>query len=84
MRSMDKEMSMRTRTFAPLLILASVLAQPTISSAQVDAPTADARDDRDDGGDMGWLGLLGLAGLFGLRGRDRKNVDDVSTTRRAV
>ncbi|HWM27497.1 MAG TPA: WGxxGxxG family protein [Woeseiaceae bacterium] len=74
---------MRARNLAPLLILAAVLAQPTIASAQVDSPTADARDDR-DGGNLGWLGLLGLAGLFGLRGRDRKNVNDVSATRRAV
>jgi hypothetical protein len=75
---------MRGRTLAPLLILASILAQPTIASAQADSPTADARGDRDDGDNLGWLGLLGLAGLFGLRGRDRKNVNDVSATRRAV
>jgi MYXO-CTERM domain-containing protein len=75
---------MRGRNLVPLLILAGVLAQPTIASAQVDAPTANARDDRDDGGNMGWLGLLGLVGLLGLRGRDRKNVNDVSATRRPV
>jgi MYXO-CTERM domain-containing protein len=75
---------MRGRNLAPLLILAGVLTQPTIASAQVDAPTADTRDDRDDAGNMGWLGLLGLVGLLGLRGRDRKNVNDVSATRRPV
>jgi MYXO-CTERM domain-containing protein len=76
---------MRGRNLAPLLILAGVLAQPTIASAQVDAPTADTRDDRDDdAGNMGWLGLLGLVGLLGLRGRERKNVNDVSATRRPV
>ena len=75
---------MRARILAPLLILAGVLAQPTLVSAQVDSPTTDMRADRDDGFDLGWFGLLGLAGLLGLRGRDRKIVDDVGVTRRTT
>ena len=75
---------MRARILAPLLILAGVLAQPTLVSAQVDSPTTDMRADRDDGFDLGWFGLLGLAGLLGLRGRDRKIVDGVGVTRRTT
>ena len=76
---------MRARTLAPLVILAGVLTQPTIASAQ-DSPTTDMREERDDGFDMGWFGLLGLVGLLGLRGRDRdrKIVNDVGVTRRTT
>lgn len=74
---------MRAQTFAPLLILAGVLSQPTVASAQ-DSPTTDMRTERADGFDLGWFGLLGLIGLFGLRGRDRKIVDDVGVTRRTA
>ena len=65
---------MRTRILASTLVLAGVLAQPTLVSAQVDSPTTDVRADRDDGTEWGWLGLLGLAGLLGLRRRDNTNV----------
>ena len=74
---------MRARTFAPLL-LAAVLALPTIASAQVDSPTPDMRADRDDRDGLGWLGLLGLVGLFGLRRRDRTIATDVRATRPTV
>ena len=75
---------MRARTLAPLLIIAGVLAQPAVVSAQVDSPTTSMREERDDGFDVGWFGLLGLVGLLGLRGRDRKIVDDVGVTRRTA
>jgi MYXO-CTERM domain-containing protein len=66
---------MRTRVLASTLILAGVLAQPTLATAQVDSPTTDMRADRDDdSGKWGWLGLLGLVGLAGLRRRDRNDV----------
>lgn len=74
---------MRARNFVPLL-LAAVLAQPTLVSAQVDSPTTDTRADRDDRDGLGWLGLLGLVGLFGLRGRDRRIDKDVRLTRPTV
>ena len=65
---------MRIRILASTLVLAGVLAQPTLVSAQADSPTADMRADRDDGYQWGWLGLLGLAGLLGLRRRDSTDV----------
>ena len=65
---------MRTRIIASALVLAGVLAQPTLVSAQVDSPTPDMRADRDDGADWGWLGLLGLVGLLGLRRRESTDV----------
>ena len=65
---------MRGKTFASLLILAGVLAQPTYVAAQVDSATNDVTMDRDDGDKWGWLGLLGLIGLAGLRRRDRVDV----------
>lgn len=65
---------MHARTLGPVLILAGVLAQPTVVSAQVDSPTNDMREDRNDGGEWGWIGLLGLIGLVGLRRRDRNDV----------
>ena len=66
---------MRTQILASTLILAGVLAQPTLATAQVDSPTTDMRADRDDDrGKWGWLGLLGLVGLAGLRRRDRNDV----------
>ena len=65
---------MRTRIIASALVLAGVLAQPTLVSAQVDSPTTDMRADRDDGADWGWLGLLGLVGLLGLRRRESTDV----------
>jgi MYXO-CTERM domain-containing protein len=69
---------MNKRILGSSLILASVLAQPTLVSAQVDPPTADTRAERDDNSsDWGWLGLLGLVGLLGLRGRDRIERTDV-------
>jgi MYXO-CTERM domain-containing protein len=74
---------MRARNFAPLL-LAAVLAQPTIASAQVDSPTTDMRADHDDRDGLGWLGLLGIVGLFGLRRRDRNSANDVRVARPTV
>ena len=75
---------MRTRILASTLLLAGVLAQPTLASAQVDSPTTDMRADRDDdSGKWGWLGLLGLVGLAGLRRRDRDDVDVRRPTRTA-
>ena len=65
---------MRGKTFASLLFLAGVLAQPTYVAAQVDSPTNDVTMDRDDGDNWGWLGLFGLIGLAGLRRRDRVDV----------
>jgi MYXO-CTERM domain-containing protein len=65
---------MPTRILVSTFLLAAVLAQPTVASAQVDSPTADMRADRDDGTDWGWLGLLGLVGLLGLRRRERTDV----------
>ena len=65
---------MRTRILASTLVLAGVLAQPTLATAQVDSPTADMRADRDEGTEWGLLGLLGLAGLLGLRRRERTDV----------
>lgn len=75
---------MRIRILAPVLILAGVLAQPAVVSAQVDSPTTDVRSERDDGDGMGWLGLLGLVGLLGLMRRDRKGVNDVTVARRTT
>lgn len=72
---------MRTKILASALVLAGVLAQPTIVSAQVDSATTDMRADRDDGDGWGWLGLLGLAGLLGLKRRERT---DVRATPRTV
>ena len=65
---------MRTRSLASALVLAGVLVQPTLVSAQVDSPTTDMRADRDDGDNWGWLGLLGLIGLLGLRRREHTDV----------
>jgi len=66
---------MRTQILASTLVLAGVLAQPTLATAQVDSPTTDMRADRDDdSGKWGLLGLLGLVGLAGLRRRDRNDV----------
>jgi MYXO-CTERM domain-containing protein len=65
---------MRKTTIASALVLAGVLAQPTLVSAQVDSPTTETRADRDDGDGWGWLGLLGLAGLLGLKRRERTDV----------
>ena len=65
---------MRTRILASTLVLAGVLATPTLATAQVDSPTTDMRADRDDGTEWGLLGLLGLAGLLGLRRRERTDV----------
>ena len=75
---------MNKRLLALSLVLASVLAQPTLVSAQVDSPTTDVRAERDDGADWGWLGLLGLAGLLGLRRRDRIERTDVRVTPRTA
>lgn len=75
---------MNKRILASSLILAGVLAQPTLVLAQVDSPTTDMRADRDDGADWGWLGLLGLAGLLGLRRRDRIERTDVRSTPRTA
>lgn len=65
---------MRTRILASTLVLAGVLAQPTLATAQVESPTADMRADRDEDTEWGLLGLLGLAGLLGLRRRERTDV----------
>jgi hypothetical protein len=62
----------------------TTLTQPTLASAQVDSPTTDMRADNDDHDGLGWLDLLGLVGLFGLRGRDCKNANDVTMTRRTA
>ena len=65
---------MRKSIVASALVLAGVLAQPTLVSAQVDSPTTDMRAERDDGDGWGWLGLLGLVGLIGLKRRERTDV----------
>ena len=66
---------MRKSILASALVLAGVLAQPTLVSAQAESPTTEARAERDDdGGGWGWLGLLGLVGLAGLRRRERTDV----------
>ena len=65
---------MRSKILASALVLAGVLAQPTLVSAQVDSPRTGVRADRDDSDNWGWLGLLGLAGLLGLRRRERTDV----------
>jgi len=65
---------MRKEFLAPTLLLAGVLAYPTIASAQVDSPATEAREVRDDKSEWGLLGLLGLAGLLGLRRRGRDDV----------
>ena len=65
---------MRKIIVATALVLAGVLAQPTLVSAQVDSPTTETRVERDDGDGWSWLGLLGLAGLLGLRRRERTDV----------
>ncbi len=74
---------MRIKTVASLLVLATLLAQPTFVAAQVDSPTNDVRVDRDDddGDKLGLLGLLGLAGLLGLRRRERTDVRVTPTSR---
>ena len=65
---------MRKTILASALVLAGVLAQPTLVSAQVESPTTDTRAERDDGDGWGWVGLLGLAGLLGLRRRERTDM----------
>lgn len=61
---------MRSRELFSALMLAGILAQPTLASAQDNTPSVTTRTDRDDNDQWGWLGLIGLAGLLGLRRRD--------------
>ena len=74
---------MRIRIIASTILLASVLAHPSLVYSQTDPVTSadtDATLDGDDRGEWGWLGLLGLAGLLGRRGRERER-NDVSARR---
>ena len=75
---------MRPR-IASALVMAGVLAAPTLVFSQTDPttqPDTVAVADRDDQMEWGWLGLLGLAGLLGLRRRERER-DDVPVNRAA-
>ena len=74
---------MRTRAITAAVLLAGILAQPTLVSAQDNAPAPVTRADRDHEDNWGWLGLLGLGGLFGLRRRERTDVRISSTPRTA-
>jgi len=65
---------MRTRAITAAVLLAGILAQPTLVSAQDNSPAPVTRADHDKDDNWGWLGLLGLAGLLGLRGRERTDV----------
>lgn len=76
---------MRSRIIASALVMAGVLATPTLVFSQTDPTTQRdtvAVTDRDDRMDWGWVGLLGLAGLLGLRRRERER-DDVPVNRAA-
>jgi MYXO-CTERM domain-containing protein len=71
---------MLTRKVACAVLLAGILAAPTIVMAQTADTNTTTADDRDDA-EWGWVGLVGLLGLLGLRRRDRV---DVATTRRTT
>jgi MYXO-CTERM domain-containing protein len=58
---------------ASAVVLAAVLAAPTVVMAQA-SPGDPQTADNDDGGEWGWVGLLGLLGLLGLRRRDSVDV----------
>ena len=71
---------MLTRKVAYAVLLAGVLASPTVVMAQTADTDTTTADDRNDA-EWGWVGLVGLLGLLGLRRRDRV---DVATPRRTT
>ena len=79
---------MRRSNIVSALVLAGVIASPTLLHAQANPTSADdttmVTDRDDDGRDWGWVGLLGLAGLLGLRRRDREETRDQVRTRQPV
>lgn len=79
---------MRKSIVASTLVLAGLIASPTLLYAQAD-PSSDGRDtttftDRDNSSRWGWLGLLGLVGLLGLKRSDREKMRDQSSARASV
>jgi len=74
---------MRANAIAAAVLLTGVLTQPTLVSAQDNAPAPVTRADRHTDDNWGWLGLLGLFGLLGLRRRERTDVRINPTTRTA-
>ena len=79
---------MRRSSIVSALVLAGVIASPTLLYAQADPTSADdttmVTDRDDDGRDWGWVGLLGLAGLLGLRRRERHETREQVRTRQPV
>ena len=84
----SNDVELQRSKFVSALVLAGVIASPTLVHAQANPTSGDDTTmvtDRDhDGGDWGWLGLFGLAGLLGLKRRYREGMRDQVRTRQSV